>query len=135
MDASEIVRIAKVALDGTVKFPEIVGRLVAAGVESYHVDYAACSFTFYGPSSAPVTASLLIEKPPPIAEGFDAAALKAAILDGQRHGQQFRDFCARAMRAGVQGYFAFQRGKRVVYFGRQGDQHVDWFPGARPSDD
>jgi hypothetical protein len=30
----------------------------------------------------------------------------------------------------VQGYFAFLSGKRVTYFGRQGDQHTEWFPGA-----
>jgi hypothetical protein len=34
------------------------------------------------------------------------------------------------MEAGVQGYFAFLRGKRVTYFGRQGDQHTEWFPGS-----
>lgn len=38
-----------------------------------------------------------------------------------------------AMEAGVQGYFAFLRGKRVTYFGRQGDQHTEWFPGSAPS--
>jgi len=36
------------------------------------------------------------------------------------------------MVAGVQGCFAFLRGKRVTYFGRQGDQHTEWFPGAEP---
>lgn len=36
------------------------------------------------------------------------------------------------MAAGVQGYFAFLRGKRVTYVGRQGDQHIEWFPGAGP---
>lgn len=36
------------------------------------------------------------------------------------------------MAAGVQGYFAFLRGKRVTYIGRQGDQHTEWFPGAGP---
>jgi uncharacterized protein YbcV (DUF1398 family) len=134
MNADEVIRLARATLDGSMPFPDIVGKLVAAGVESYHVDYATCSFTFYGASGAAVTAPITIENLPPIAEGFDFAALKAAILDSQQHGQKFRDFCGRAMRAGVQGYFAFLRGKRVAYFGRQGDQHVEWFPGARPSD-
>ena len=31
------------------------------------------------------------------------------------------------MRGGVQGYFAFLRGQRVTYLGRQGDQHTEWF--------
>lgn len=115
-------------------FPEIVGKLLANGVEYYHVDYALGSFSFYSAMGAVVTSPLLFEDLSPISEHFDAAALKAAILDSQQHGQTFRAFCERAVKAGVQGYFAFLRGKRVIYLGRQGDQHTEWFPGARPSE-
>jgi uncharacterized protein YbcV (DUF1398 family) len=59
-------------------------------------------------------------------------ALRDAIRDSQQRGQHFRDFTALAMRAGVQGYYAFLRGKRVTYLGRAGDQHTEWFPGAAP---
>ena len=52
------------------------------------------------------------------------------IGDSQRNGQNYRDFTHRAMAAGVQGYYAFLRGRRVTYLGRQGDQHTEWFPGA-----
>ena len=71
---------------------------------------------------------------PAIARDFDAAALRAAILDSQGNGQPFRRFCERVVAAGVQGYFAFLRGQRVAYFGRSGDHHVEWFPGAKPAD-
>ena len=36
------------------------------------------------------------------------------------------------MKQGVQGYYAFLRGRRATYFGRNGDQHTEWFPGAKP---
>jgi uncharacterized protein YbcV (DUF1398 family) len=134
MNANEIALLAKSTLDGSMPFPEIVGMLIANGVEYYHVDYATSSFTFYSGAGAVVIAPITIEKLPLIAEDFDAAALKAAILDSQKHGQTFRDFCGRAIRAGVQGYIAYLRGKRVTYFGRQGDQHTEWFPGAKPND-
>jgi len=94
----------------------------------------ARSFHFYGSSGSTVTAPLTFEGLPSIAEKFDATAIKAAIVDSQQHGQKFRVFCDRAMGAGVNGYFAFLRGQRVTYFGRQGDQHTEWFPGAGPSD-
>lgn len=132
MNADAIRELAKATLDGSMPFPQIVGKLIENGVEYYHVDYAAGSFTFYSAAGAAVTAPLSFEGLPPIAEDFHAAALKAAIIDSQQHGQKFRAFCERAIRAGVQGYFAFLRGQRVTYFGRQGDQHVEWFPGARP---
>jgi uncharacterized protein YbcV (DUF1398 family) len=134
MNANEVALLAKSTLDGSMPFPEIVARLIANGVESYHVDYAAGSFTFYGASGAVVTAPITLENLPPVSEDFDVAALKAAILDSQQHGQKFRDFCGRAMRAGVQGYIAYLRGRRVSYFGRQGDQHTEWFPGAEPKE-
>ena len=46
--------------------------------------------------------------------------------------QPYREFTRRAMAGGVQGYFAFLRGKRVTYWGRTGDQHTEWFPGSVP---
>ena len=134
MNAKEIAKLAQATLNGSMPFPEIAGKLIANDVEYYHVDYALGSFSFYSATGAVVTAPLVFEGLPPIAEHFDAAALKAAILDSQQHGQKFRAFCERAVKAGVQSYFAFLRGKRVIYFGRQGDQHTEWFPGARPSE-
>jgi hypothetical protein len=69
---------------------------------------------------------------PVVAANFDAAALRANILDSQQGGQSWRDFSIRAMAGGVQGYFAFLRGQGGTYFGRQGDQHTEWFPEAKP---
>jgi uncharacterized protein YbcV (DUF1398 family) len=133
MDASAIALLAKATIDGSIPFPEIVGKLISNDVEYYHVDFAACSITFYGPSGGVVVAPLLLRDLSPVADSLHGAELQAAIADSQKHGQSFPVFCDRATRAGVQGYFAFLRGKRVTYFGRQGDHHVEWFPGAQPS--
>lgn len=134
MNAKDIAELAKATMNGSIPFPEIVGKLIANGVEYYHVDYALSSFSFYTGSGTVVTAPLVFQGLPSISEHFDTAALKAAILDSQQNGQQFRTFCERAVKAGVQGYFAFLQGKRVTYFGRQGDQHTEWFTGARPNE-
>ena len=134
MDAQEIAALAQATQDSSLPFAQIVQRLMAQEVESYLVDFARGAFTFYGPGGATVAAPLRFEGLPPIAPDFDAAALKAAILDSQLQHQPYRAFCARALQAGVQGYFAFLRGQRVSYFGRQGDQHTEWFPGARPAE-
>lgn len=130
LNANEIAALAKATLNGSMPFPEFVGKLLANGVEYYHVDYALGSF--YGAMGAVVTEPLLFEDLSPISEHFDAAALNAAILDSQQHGETFRAFCERAVKAGSQGYFAFLRGKRVTYLSRQGDQHTEWFPAAQP---
>lgn len=134
MDADEIRALAAATRDGSMPFPQIVGRLIDHGVEYYHVDFARRSFAFYNAAGTSIDAPLALQELPAIAHDFDAGALKAAILDSQQNGQKFPVFCQRAVQAGVQGYFAFLRGQRVTYLGRQGDQHVEWFPGAKPGE-
>ena len=131
MDAVTIGRAATATYEATKPFPENVEMLVSSGVEYYFVDCAVLQITFYGGSEA-ITCPVPYEGMPPIAEDFDATEVKTAILDSQTKGQSHRDFSRRVMAAGVQGYFAFLRGQRVTYLGRQGDQHTEWFPGAGP---
>ena len=132
MNSDLVLQAARASLTGSLPFPEIVRNLIQAGVEYYHVDYILLQFTFYGTNAASVVAPLTFEGLPAVAKDFDVAALRQTILDSQQDGQQFREFSQRAMRAGVQGYFAFLKGARVTYLGRQGDQHTEWFPGAEP---
>jgi len=132
MNTEIITQAARATLEGTKSFPEIVSQLLAAGVEYYHVDYVALRKTFYGADGAAMTTPIAYENLPSVAVDFDLAAVRADILDSQRNGQPYRDFTRRAMEAGVQGYFAFLRGQRVTYLGRQGDQHTEWFPGSAP---
>jgi uncharacterized protein YbcV (DUF1398 family) len=135
MNAEIIAETACKTLAGTISFPEVVSQLLAAGVEYYHVDYVGLKKTFYSANGNVVVTQINFEGLPAVAVEFCAKSLRANILDSQRNGQKFRDFTRRAMEAGTQGYFAFLRGKRVTYFGRQGDQHTEWFPGAAPAKD
>ncbi|TLD68960.1 DUF1398 domain-containing protein [Phragmitibacter flavus] len=131
MNTQIITIAARATIEGTKPFPEIVGLLIEAGVESYHVDYVAMQKTYYGGDGAVVKTAIALEGLPPVGEDFDVTALRQNIADSQMKGQSWREFSIRAMQGGVQGYFAFLRGQRVTYFGRQGDQHVEWFPGAK----
>jgi uncharacterized protein YbcV (DUF1398 family) len=134
MNAATIHRLATATLNGSVPFPEIVGRLIEEGVDYYHVDYRSLEFRFYGVNGEVVVAPLTFEGLPEVRKTFDSSGLRTAIRDSQTQGQKYRDFCSRAMLAGVQSYYTFLSGKRVIYLGRQGDQHVEWFPGAAPAD-
>jgi len=132
MNTEIIVQTARATLAGTISFPEVVQKLLTAGVEYYHVDYAGMRKTFYSADGDTVVTPINYEGLPTVAPEFSTEALRANILDSQRNGQKYRDFTRRAMEAGVQSYYAFLRGKRVTYLGRQGDQHTEWFPGASP---
>ncbi len=133
MNTKIITETARETLEGDISFPEVVGQLLTAGVEYYHVDYVGMKKTFYSAEGDAVVTLINYEGLPPVAADFDVTALRADIVDSQRNRQKYRDFTRRAMAAGVQGYFAFLRGKRVTYFGRQGDEHTEWFPVAQPT--
>jgi len=133
MNTHIITETARKTLEGTISFPEVVRQLISAGVEYYHVDYVGLKKTFYGADGDIAVAPIHYEGLPAVSPEFSLEGIKADIADSQRNGQHYRDFTRRAMEAGVQGYFAFLRGKRVTYFGRQGDQHTEWFPGAQPA--
>jgi len=134
MDAQQIA-IARDCLDGayanTLSFPESVRRLMEAGFESYFVDYRRNTRTHYLPSGE----SLVLDNPheeAAVAADFDAASIAAAIKWAQSGAADYNyaDFNRRATASGCAGYFVSFCGRRVVYHGRTGDQHVEWFPGA-----
>lgn len=133
MNTALIEETTQASTAGTLPFPAVVEHLVAAGVESYRIDYVRRLQTCYAATGETHVIPLGFPVPA-IAETFDAPALVAAIRDSQLRGQKFPDFSQRAATAGVQTYTAFLRGQRVIYSGRLGDQHTEWFPGAnRPS--
>lgn len=132
MNTNQIKQLAAATRTGALPFPQIVENLFKEGVEYYQVDYAARSFAFYDGGSAVVVAPLGLESLPEVAGDWNVAALRAAILDSQQNGQKFPQFCVRAVQAGVQCYFVFLRGQRVIYLGRQGEQHVEWFVASKP---
>jgi uncharacterized protein YbcV (DUF1398 family) len=133
MQSEIVAEAARATLDGSIPFPEVVRRLMETGVEYYHVDYVALQKTYYSASGEIIKTPINYEGLPAVSADFNADALRMAILDSQQNGQHYRDFTTRAMRAGVQGYIAFLRGQRVTYWGRNGDQHIEWFPGAKPA--
>jgi len=132
MESKIVAEAARATLDGSIPFPEVGRRLIETGVEYYHVDYVALQKTFYSASGEIIRTTINYEGLPPVATDFNLDSLRAAIFDSQQNGQQYTEFSKRAMNAGVQGYIAFLRGKRVTYWGRSGDQHTEWFPGAKP---
>ena len=130
MNANQITHIVNNSHKLNLSFPEVLGKLMEAGVEYYHVNYITLQHSFYSSEGAVVVVPLPFENFCSVASDFDETALKASIYDSQNNNQAYRQFSERAAQAGVQGYFVFLRGKRVVYMGRQGDQHTECFPGA-----
>jgi uncharacterized protein YbcV (DUF1398 family) len=120
---------ARGALSGELAFPEIVGRLAEIGVERYHADYSRQEITYYFPDNS----SLVVATPHPshpTAAEFVPSTVEAAVRQSQRNEHTYLDFIRTTMAAGCVGYFVQITGRRVIYFGRNGDSHVEYFPPA-----
>jgi uncharacterized protein YbcV (DUF1398 family) len=116
---------------GELGFGELVPRLIALGVESYHVDYRRGE-TVYRWRSDETHALRSPSADGPVADAFDVAAVRAAISGAQRGEVAYPEFVRRTVAAGCVGYDAWLAGRNVVYHGRRGEQWVERFPGAAP---
>ncbi|MCR5869768.1 MULTISPECIES: hypothetical protein [unclassified Sphingomonas] len=110
-------------------FPEIVGALIDAGFDSYLVDYRRNTATYYRPDGTAFDLPTHIGTRP-VAAAFDASAVRAAIAEAQANapGYTYLGFGEKVRAAGCAGYLVSFPGRRVLYFGRDGDTHVEHFP-------
>ena len=116
-------------MSGELAFPEIVGRLTQIGVERYHADYTRQEITYYLSDGD----SLVVAAPHPsytTATEFSSTAVEAAVRQSQRNEHTYVDFIRKSMAAGCVGYFVQITGRRVIYFGRNGESLVEHFPTA-----
>jgi uncharacterized protein YbcV (DUF1398 family) len=127
MSKQVIHELAIATQQGKMTFPQVVKGLLEVGVESYLVDFAAKQKTHYLGHGTTHTVPMILD-PGPMAEDFNSADLVAAIRGAQADTVRYPEFVKRSTAAGVIGYWAFLTGKRVIYFGRKGEQHIEEFP-------
>jgi uncharacterized protein YbcV (DUF1398 family) len=114
---------------GRLTFGQVLGILSKAGIESYRVDLMRGEDTFYLPNGDTHVEKM---KPAPvnstIAANFSQPGVVAAIRAAQADQIRYPEFLKLAMAAGTAAYQVFLTGKKVIYFGRQGEFHVEEFP-------
>ena len=117
------------AQSGSLGFPEIVGKLINAGFESYAVDYRRNAQTFYLPDGESVALDMP-QSAGPVAAAFDAAKVARLVHWAQANpaDYSYAAFSKQAKDAGCAGYIVSFLGRRVVYFGRTAETHVEHFP-------
>ena len=128
LNAKEVIeKCAYESHAGLLTFPEVLGHLVEAGIESYFADYRNQSTTYYFSSNE----SLAIPMAMPeikIPSTFNKDDIVLAIRGAQSDAVRYPDFLKLTMSAGCIGYIVWITGKRVSYLGRQGEVHVEHFP-------
>lgn len=118
---------AQGALSGSLAFPQIIQRLAQINIERYHADYSRQEITYYGTDGS----SLAVATPHTahaIATEFSATAVETAVRHSQRNEHTYLEFIQKTTAAGCVGYFVLITGRRVIYFGRQGESHTEHFP-------
>ena len=116
-------------------FPSTVAALRSLGVTRYRVDYVASSVTAYIGSFADVAPmpehDSNEESFKPGTVTWDVAKLIQAIRKAQAGEGNYWDFSRCAVEAGVTDYSTYIEGKKVVYNGKDGESHTEWFPDAK----
>lgn len=129
-EISDVMReCSRGSVDGTLRFPQVVEKLTAVGVEAYHADLYRHEKTYYMPSG-----ESHIEEDPEfgslrVADAFHVDGVRRAIALVQKAQIGYIEFMEQIAAAGVAHYWVYLSGRRAVYVGRLGDAHVEWFPG------
>jgi len=130
-------QIARDALDGSenglMSFGDTVKILTEAGFDGYGVDFRQATRTYYLPDGRTMAFPIL-PVGVPVAERFDVAVVREAIREAQTNapGYTYPGFCDKVAAAGCAGYLVSFLGKRVLYYGRTGETHTEYFPGTGP---
>ena len=132
MDA-QMEAVARRCLEGaesnSMTFPQVVSALMGVGFEGYSVDFRRGRLAYYSPSGDAV--EFPGAKPAsPVAAVFNATAVKDAIREAQTlaPGYTYKGFIAKVAAAGCAGYMVSFLGRRVLYFARSAETHVEHFP-------
>lgn len=132
MDAERIA-VAKACLDaahdGSLSFPEIIGKLIDAGFEGYAVDYRRNSQIYYLPDGDSVELDLP-HSTGAVAAAFDSLGVEALVRWAQANDSDYSysAFCEKVKDAGCAGYLVSFLGRRVLYYGRTAETDVELFP-------
>ncbi|MBP7284778.1 MAG: DUF1398 family protein [Leptospiraceae bacterium] len=130
MNTNKIKETIQLTLEGKITFPQVVGALIKEGIESYHIDYVRSENTYYLPNGESHR-EIIPHKFPIAAKEFSADKVKASIKRIQAGEINYNTFSEEVIQAGCVFYIAYLSGKRVIYFGREGDFHIEHFPNSK----
>lgn len=130
----ERMALARTCLDGaydrTIAFPDIVAALITAGFDGYAVDYRRNTTTYFLPDGD----SIALDNRAcggRVAAGFDRAGIAGQVKWAQANppDYSYAAFCTNVKSMGCAGYLVSFPGRRVLYFGRTAETHVEHMPG------
>jgi uncharacterized protein YbcV (DUF1398 family) len=129
MNRPLLTRLIDRSLARDITFAEIVTTLACQAIESYHVDFLRNEYRYYATNGDSfVTTVAMVHDG--VAHEFSAEKLEAVNRRVQAKTAWYPDFVAEAAKAGCAYYIVYVRGRKIRYFGRDGDEYIQHFPGA-----
>lgn len=109
-----------------ITFPEIVQRLMKADIELYYADLLQSNKTFYSGDTTHTVKCL--KKHDKVSPSFNLDGVVKAIKQIQFGEIKYQEFVKKIMDSGILCYMVFITGRKAIYFGRNGEQHIEHFP-------
>jgi uncharacterized protein YbcV (DUF1398 family) len=128
MNQAVIQELIHKALAKEISFGEILATLGKEGVESYHVDFLRNEFRYYATNGESVGAALVHDG---VAAEFAVEKLERINQEVQAGQAAYPDFVREGTAAGCAYYIVYLNGKKPRYFGRDGGEYTQHFPGSR----
>jgi uncharacterized protein YbcV (DUF1398 family) len=130
MNEATIQELIAKALARKITFLEILATLAKEGVESYHVDFLRNEYSYYSKSGESFVTGVALTHHG-VAAQFSEEKLEAINQRVQGGQASYADFVKEGTAAGCAYYIVYLNGKKVRYFGRDGDEYIQCFPGSR----
>ena len=129
MNQPLIRELVRKSLSKEITFREILATLGKEGVESYHVDFLRNEFRYYATGDESFVTSAALQHDGVAAE-FSAEKIEGINQRVQAGQAAYPDFVKEGAAAGCACYIVYLRGKKVRYFGRDGGEYIQHFPGS-----
>lgn len=113
-----------------ITFPEILATLAKEDIESYHVDFLRNECRYYSRRGESFATKVAFAHDS-VASEFSAEKLESINRRVQAGQAGYADFVREGAAAGCAYYIVYLNGKLVRYFGRDGGEHIQHFPGSR----
>jgi uncharacterized protein YbcV (DUF1398 family) len=130
MDKITIEGLINRSLAKAITFPEILATLQKEGVESYHVDFLRNEYRYYARNGESFVTNVALVHDG-VAREFSADKLENINKRVPAGQAWYPDFVREGAAAGCAYYIVYLYGGKVRYFGRDGDEYIQHFPGSR----
>lgn len=128
MDTNLIKQVHKKFTNNTLSFPDGIMQLIQAGVQFQYIDLIQLVTISYSVNNDYLIDNMVFDEKIYVESNFDIDIIQKAIRLSQEENLPFIEFCKMAAQAGCIGYHIFIYGKKVVYYGREGQSHIEFFP-------